>query len=416
MTRNDMTRTDYDVLIVGGGMVGLAMAASLCDSSLKIGVLERQDFSSVDQPSLLTEQQVAANDYDIRVSAINPANQAFLSSFDVWQKIPSCRLANYEKMFVWDALGQGKIEFDAAKLGRAFLGTIVENRVLRAALYQRLMNTSNVTLLTNHSIDQIINLAASTNNESVTVALANGEQIKCRFLIGADGANSLVRQQLIIGNSSQPYEQSAYVVNVQCELPHQNTAWQRFTEFGPVAFLPLPDEKLCSIVWSIDTVQANALKLKNLTASAFAEKLASFFESRLGQLEIISPIQNFPLISQHSETYLTRRCALIGDAAHTIHPLAGQGVNLGLQDALSLSQQIKAQLSAGRDFTNIANLRAFERIRKQQNYLMQASMSGFKWLFGSNQMPVVLLRNSLLTQMNQLELVKQQFISHAMGI
>ena len=406
---NPYMANQYDVIIVGGGMVGLAMAASLVDLGISIAVLEKSNFEDLSVSKLLSESQPDASDFGIRVSAISPGNQKLLTDWQAWNKIPSRRLANYEFMRVWDAQGSGEICFNAADVAQPWLGSIVENQVLRAAIYQALSAHSQVQLLSNMTVNSIM-----TEPDRVQIESACGRTLSARLLIGADGALSSVRQKLMIGSEQTAYAQRAFVANVRTELAHQDTAWQRFTPFGPVAFLPLPDPHLCSIVWSID--EAQAASLDDLNQREFAEKLGKAFELRLGQVELVSDFAAFPLIKRHSETYLSQRCALVGDAAHTIHPLAGQGVNLGFQDVACLSRVIAQQHQQGRDIGLTANLRPFERERKSENYLMQNAMSGFKWGFGQQSLPLTLLRNFALNFVdNQVDL-KNIIIKRAMGI
>ncbi|WP_444996178.1 UbiH/UbiF/VisC/COQ6 family ubiquinone biosynthesis hydroxylase [Aliikangiella sp. IMCC44359] len=398
-----------DIIIVGGGMVGLAMAAALSGTNLKIGVVEKLNFDLLTSQNYLSSETPLAEEFDTRVSAISPANQVYLSHLDVWSKIPLSRIANYEQMHVWDGDGSGEITFDAAEMAKPYLGAIVENQALRAALFHRLSMANNVKFFVNQQIKHI-----TTWQDRIDIELDNQSILSAQLLIGADGAQSAVCKQLAIGGSRVPYAQQAFVANVRTEKKHQNTAWQRFTQYGPVAFLPLPQPDLCSIVWSIDSAKAAQLSL--LGRDEFAERLAVAFESKLGKVELLTEFQSFPLIKRHSSCYLAPRCALIGDAAHTIHPLAGQGVNLGFQDVARLSQQIHEQLSYGRDFGLIANLRAFERERKAQNYMMQNAMSGFKWLFGKQILPVTLLRNYTMSVFDRNLFIKKILMSHAMGI
>lgn len=399
----------FDVMIVGGGMVGLAMAASLAESGISIAVFEKSSLEDLDLVNLLSEKSPQASDYAIRVSAISPGNQRLLSQWQAWPKIPSQRIANYQSMRVWDAQGSGEIEFDAADVAQPWLGAIVENQVVRAAVYQRLLTATNVQMFSNRTLQNIQNHA-----ESVEVEFDDGSIFSTKLLIGADGAQSSVRRKLMINSAQMPYQQQAFVANVRTELPHLNTAWQRFTPLGPVAFLPLPDTHLCSVVWSIDNAQAETLH--GLSQSEFADKLSAAFERRLGQVELVSNFAAFPLIKRHSDSYLHERCALIGDAAHTIHPLAGQGVNLGFQDVAALSQLITRLYQQKRDIGLKSNLRPFERERKTENYFMQNAMSGFKWVFGQQSLAVTLARNFALSFVDRQAGLKHQIIKRAMGI
>lgn len=399
----------FDIIIVGGGMVGLTMAAALAESDLSVAVLEKGSFDELTSGDWLVDSHCAANDYQIRVSAISPGNQRFLSNLGIWQNIPLQRKADYEQMKVWDADGDGSIVFDAAEIASPFLGSIVENQVLRAAALRRLQTCPNIEFLESQSVSEIETLA-----DNVSVELVSGQQLSARLLIGADGALSAVRQQLGISSQDQAYGQTAFVANIQTELNHDNTAWQRFTRNGPVAFLPLPKSNLCSIVWSIDSNKAE--ELQSLDEQLFAIKLGHAFEHRLGQVTAVSKVASFPLVKRHSERYLTERCVLVGDAAHTIHPLAGQGVNLGFQDVACLSLLIAELTKNQRDWSLMANLRPYERERKAENALMQNAMSGFKWLFGHTAMAPTLIRNTALNLADKSGPIKQEIIRRAMGL
>jgi 2-octaprenylphenol hydroxylase len=399
----------YDITIIGGGMVGLTMAVSLSDSDLKVLLIEKQDLNQVLDSDLFDAKVVTDDQFDVRVSAISPGNRAFLSRLGAWQNIPKQRQAAYEHMRVWDGDGTGKIEFSAAKIAQPDLGVIVENRMIQLALLKQIKDSRNVNCEFGHELDSI-----QTSDKSAELILTNGQSYQSKLVIGADGAHSVVKKLVGIDSNENDYSQIAYVANVKTELSHQNTAWQRFTPFGPVAFLPLANENLCSIVWSLDTDKAN--KLKDISTQEFVEKLQQAFESKLGQLKAVSKHYGFPLIKRHSQSYLSHRIALVGDAAHTIHPLAGQGVNLGFQDVASLAKLILQLDSQERDYGLVANLRPFERERKTENMLMQNAMSGFKHLFANQSMPVTLLRNFAMSALNDIPMVKETIIKKAMGI
>jgi len=390
-------------------MVGLTMAASLSDSDLKVLLIEKQDLNRVLDSDLLDAKAVNDDQFDVRVSAVSPGNRAFLSSLGAWQKIPKQRQAAYEHMKVWDGDGTGEIEFSAAKIAQADLGVIVENRLIQLALLKRIQACENIDCGFGHELNSI-----QTSDKSAEIILTNGQSYQSKLVIGADGAHSIVKKLAGIDSNENDYSQIAYVANVKTELPHQNTAWQRFTPFGPVAFLPLANENLCSVVWSLDTDKAN--KLKDIPTEEFTQKLQQAFESKLGRVTAVSKHYGFPLVKRHSQSYLSHRVALVGDAAHTIHPLAGQGVNLGFQDVASLSKLILQLGSHKRDYGLVANLRPFERERKTENMLMQNAMSGFKHLFANQSMPVTLLRNFAMSALNDIPMVKHSIIKKAMGI
>ena len=398
----------FDIIIIGGGMVGLAMAASLAESDLKILIIEKQNLPENFSSELLANNPVEDNDFDVRVSAISPANRELLSKFNAWQNIPQQRQANYQKMKVWDGDGTGKIEFSAAEVAQPDLGVIVENRLIQAALLKNIQAFGNVHCCFGLELEQI-----ESFGDHIEVNLSDGSQYKSQLLIGADGANSIVRQKLEIESEQMPYEQVAFVANVRTELSHQFTAWQRFTPTGPVAFLPLANDSLCSVVWSID--QEKAKKLKTIGEDEFAIKLQQAFESKLGKVTAVSEHFGFPLVKRHSQSYLQHRVALIGDAAHTVHPLAGQGVNLGFQDVACLSELILKLVQQKRDYGLMQNLRPFERERKTENLIMQNAMSGFIHLFANQSMPVTLIRNIAMSALNNLPMAKEMIIKKAMG-
>lgn len=399
----------FDITIVGGGMVGLAMVAALVETGKKILLIEKQSLSDSLSLELLEEKTLLAEDFDVRVSAISPGNRNFLSELGAWQNIPEQRQANYQKMNVWDGDGSGQIEFSAAKIAQPNLGVIVENRLIQAALLKRIESYGNVHCIFGNQLQNI-----ECNDDTVEVILENGDSYTSQLLIGADGAQSEVRMKLGIDSKQSSYQQIAFVANVQTEQPHQDTAWQRFTPFGPVAFLPMPQSNLCSVVWSLDEDKAD--KIKGLSNEVFGKKLQLAFESKLGEVKLISDYIGFPLIKRHAERYLANRVALVGDAAHTIHPLAGQGVNIGFQDVECLAKQIKLLIEQNRDIGMIENLRPFERQRKTENLLMQNAMSGFKHLFANQSMPVTLIRNFAMSALDKIPMAKELIIKKAMGL
>ncbi len=401
--------TNYDICIVGGGMVGLAMAASLAETELNILLIEKQDLNQSLNDHWLLNQKVEMKEFDVRVSAISPVNRDFLKQHNVWQNIPQQRLAHYQKMNVWDGDGTGKIEFDAAAIAQADLGVIVENRVLQAALLKRINNADNIHCYFGVGLEDV-----EINDEAVSIVLSDGSSAICQLIIGADGAHSNLRKKLSIQSNETDYQQIAYVMNVKTEHSHQHTAWQRFTATGPVAFLPLPDEHCCSVVWSIDQDKGDALA--SLNSKDFALKLQYAFESRLGNVAPISQHFAFPLVKRHAQSYLSKRAALVGDAAHTIHPLAGQGVNLGFQDVDNLSTLIIKLIDAKRDFSLLQNLRSYERERKTKNLIMQNAMSAFKHIFANQSLPITLLRNFTMSGLNRFSSAKDIIIKKAIGL
>ncbi|HOB60999.1 MAG TPA: UbiH/UbiF/VisC/COQ6 family ubiquinone biosynthesis hydroxylase [Candidatus Competibacteraceae bacterium] len=394
-----MTSTHYDLIIAGGGMVGSALACALSAAELRIALLE----------SAPLERIRPEPEPDIRVSAINRASQRIFAAVGAWDGMAAWRIGPFRDMRVWDATGPGQIHFDSAHIGEALLGWIIENRVIQFALLERLQQRPTVELF--HPVT--LESAEPAPDGGWQVRLSDGRTLSARLLVGADGAQSKVRQLAGIDTGGWGYDQKAVVAHVRTAEPHQETAWQRFLPTGPLAFLPLHDGR-CSIVWS--TTPAQADDLLALDAAAFAEALAEAFDWRLGAVVEVGPRAAFPLRLQHAHAYVQPGLALIGDAAHVVHPLAGQGVNLGLLDAATLAEVIVDALAANRNFAALQTLRRYERWRKSHNLLMLGVMDGFKRLFGSTLPPVRLLRNVGLNLTDAAEPLKNWIARQAMGL
>jgi 2-octaprenylphenol hydroxylase len=358
----------YDVVIAGGGMVGSMLACVLGDSSLKVALVEREQ-----PPAVLGAA------YELRVSALTLASRTMLEVLGVWRGIAQRRFAPVAAMRVWDGGGQGEIRFDAAEIGEPALAYIVENNVIVAALHERLTQTMNV-----HRVSGAI--ADISRNGEAHATLVDGRRLRARLLVAADGADSAVRGLLGIPQRRFELAQQGIVATVRTARAHESTAWQKFLPTGPLAFLPLPEPHTCSIVWSAD--RARAEELLALDDDAFRAALAQSFGDRLGEIESVSARAAFPLTLAHAERYAIERAVLVGDAAHTVHPLAGQGVNLGFLDAAALGEVLLAVTQEGRDIGALHVLRRYERWRKGENLAMLSATGGFKFLFG-NDWPVV---------------------------
>jgi 2-octaprenylphenol hydroxylase len=391
--------TDYDLLIAGGGMVGSALACALGDADLKIGLLEGAPLDRI-RPGL---------ELDARVSAISHASQRIFAAVGAWDGIAAWRVSPFRDMRVWDVTGFGSIHFDSAAIGEPLLGWIIENRVIQFALLERVQQLPAVELLCPATLDT----AQALENGCWRVCLSDGREFTTRLLVGADGAQSRVRQLAGIETSGWSYDQTAIVANVRTAEPHQQTAWQRFLPTGPLAFLPLADGR-CSIVWATPPEQADALLALN--EAEFAEALAEAFDQRLGAIVEVGHRAAFPLRLQHARAYVQPGLALIGDAARVIHPLAGQGVNLGLLDAATLAEVVLDAVAAGHDFGSLKVLRRYERWRKGDNLLMMGMMDGFKRLFGNGLPPVRLLRNIGLNLTDTAGPLKNFIARRAMGL
>lgn len=387
-----------DIAIIGGGMVGLALAAAFKDSDLRIAVIE----GSVPNERLGTLP-------DVRVSALSRSSETLLRKLGIWQGIEQRRATPYYGMEVWEQDSFAKIEFDASSMAQPDLGHIVENRVIQLALLEQVKKLDNVIL---HMPAHCATLAVGEQESWLT--LDNGQALTAKLVVGADGANSWLRQQMAIPLTHWDYGHHAIVANVKTAEPHQNIARQIFTPHGPLALLPLSEPNMCSIVWS--TQPNRAEKLLAMPEEAFNKVLTSEFDVRLGVCEVQGERAAFPLKMRYARDFVVERVALVGDAAHTIHPLAGQGVNLGLLDAASLAQEVLTLWNKGHDIGSKRNLRSYERWRKAEAAKMIAAMQGFRDLFSGENPAKKLVRGIGLSLAGQLPGAKDEIMKRALGL
>jgi len=396
-------------------MVGAALACALAETGLRIGLFDQSRFDP-DQLSCNKAEPL----FDPRVSAIAPASQRFLSNLGAWQITETVRVSPYTDMMVWDADGTGSIHFSAADIHEQSLGHIVENSAIVLGLYQRLKQLSNIVVLSPVSMESFERLAEDPLG-CVMFATSEGESYTTTLLVGADGPQSRVRQLANFTTREWDYHHQAIVTTVRTELPHKTTALQRFMETGPLAFLPLLDtaaleedqQHYCSIVWSTGIDQA--AELMELDDMQFAGRLTDAIEHRLGKIEWTDRRYSFPLRQRHAVDYVQPNIALVGDAAHTIHPLAGQGVNLGFMDAQALANEIHSAVQRQRPLGELAILRRYQRARKGHNLGMMGAMEGFKQLFAQDALPVRWLRNTGLNGIDRLGFIKNRLMRQAMG-
>ena len=384
----------YDVIIVGGGMVGATLAVALGEQSdLNIALIEAYP------PTPLNEFDKP----DLRVSALTRASETLLNNLTIWQQLIPSRISQFTDMKVWET-NSSSLHFDSAEIGESLLGNIVENRHLQQACLTRCKQIPTINFL---CPAKPISL---TDN---TLTLDDGRTLTAELVVGADGAQSPLREWAEIETHGWDYQQSAVVCTVTTEHSHQQTAWQRFLPEGPLAFLPLSDPHQCSIVWSNSTEETELLW--QLDDDIFKDTLGKAFENTLGEIQEVSKRAKFPLKLRHADHYVESGFALVGDAAHTIHPLAGQGVNIGFLDAATLAEVVLEAHGKGRKIGNLHTLNKYQRRRKGDNLVMQMTMDAFKRVFGSELEPVRWARRFGLQTVNKSALLRKLFMRQASG-
>lgn len=392
-----------EVIIVGAGMVGSALAAALKHSGLDVLLLDGGEL----QPAAFTP----ADAFEPRVSALSAASQNVLVNLGAWDGIIARRASPYRHMQVWDGSGTGQIHFSATSVQAEVLGHIVENRIVQDALLEQLQDGS-VHLLPNARLSML-----RRSGSGWLLTLEDGSTLRTPLLIGADGANSSVRKLAGCATREWDYRHHAVVTSVRTELPHQLTCWQRFTDEGPLAFLPLQHadgENWCSIVWSLPPERAHAVL--QLDDKDFNRQLTAALEGRLGQVLHSDRRFAVPLRQRHAKRYVEPGLALLGDAAHVIHPLAGQGVNLGFLDVAELAQVLLKALQRGEELASLQVLSRYERRRMPHNLSMMAAMQGFQELFQADALPLRWLRNVGLRQVDSMHEAKALFVRQALGL
>lgn len=391
------------IAVVGAGLVGAAAVLSLSTR------LPGYQIHWLDRGSL--EPSTAAADMEARVIACTPGSQAYLESLGAWQLAAPERIQPYQSMRVWDQLGGAAIEFQSRDLGAASLGSIVEVSELFRALHAKIKKQNNVRLWPGCEVK---NLVESERQRSLI--LSSGETIDCELVVGADGSRSTLRELAAIKTRVRKMGQQALVAVVSHQYEHRATAWQAFGESGPLAFLPLPDDQdgrhQSSIVWSLDD-QAAAL-IPNLSDEELMRLVESGIDRRLGEITTIRQRASFPLQQLHAQNYVLPGLCLLGDAVHTIHPLAGQGANLGFRDVAALETELCRAQQREVWIGDRTILRRYERSRKLENLSMLASMEAFRHGFGSRQAALRWILNKGMRQVNRWSFIKNQFAKRAM--
>lgn len=386
-----------DIAVVGGGMVGAATALALARAGFATALLEARP------PSEWRVQ----DEVDLRVVGLAPSSIALLEDLGVWTSIRDARACPYAHMHVWDAGNGAAIDFDAAHEGRDLLGYIVENNLVQWTLWQAL-EAAGVQRLCPATVKDF-----EVRSDRVVLELADSESLSVRLLVAADGAGSPLRERAGIATRGRDYGQRAIVAHVATERPHAHTAWQRFLPAGPLALLPLADGR-SSVVWSLP--EAEARRVQSLDDEAFLNELGLASDFRLGRITDATPRAAFPLKLQLASTYQADRFVLLGDAAHAVHPLAGQGVNLGLRDVAELRDTLVAARDAGRDIASAHVLRRYARRRRSADTLDAYGFDALARVYAWQSLPLVAARGLGVRVLDHLTPLKRRIAAHAAGL
>ncbi|AHG85400.1 2-octaprenyl-3-methyl-6-methoxy-1,4-benzoquinol hydroxylase [Bibersteinia trehalosi USDA-ARS-USMARC-190] len=385
-----------EVIVIGGGMVGAATALGLAKLGLNVALIEKNPLPAF-EPNC---------PYDVRISAISAASVSLLEKLGAWQIIEQMRVCPYDGLETWEVEGFDTC-FHASELGLDKLGFMVENNLIQIGLWQALNDYANCTQAVGFS-----QISAKREDEIWTVTLDNERQFSAPILLACDGANSQVRQWGGIGLTSWQYRQHCLLAVAETALPQQSITWQQFFPSGPRAFLPLCGNHGC-IVW-YDSPERIA-ELTQLSNEKLSAEIMAAFPSRLGEVSVTVKA-SFPLTRQHAQRYYQNGVILVGDAAHTINPLAGQGVNLGFKDVKALLEQAEQALEKGENFANADIWKKYEWKRKPDNLLMQTGMDVFYKTFKTDLMPVKALRNLGLVVAQRAGVLKKKALQYALGL
>lgn len=393
------TTQNFDIAIVGGGNVGLTLALALAkNTDLSIAIFEASDVS----------HPFNADEYHYRVSAVALASSRIFESLGVWDAMQAMRVSPFTSTHVWESTSNAQLDFSCNDISQPLLGHIVENNVMQNALLAKLADYPQIQLLKPITLQPL-----RTQEDSVLLTDDGGNSYHARLIVAADGARSWVRGQVGIPVERDDYDQKAIVATVETDLPHQKCARQVFLPSGPLAFLPLAESRMSSIVWSLPTEQAE--ELKDVDLESFRQQLEEAFAGQLGSIKAISKRYTFPLIRQQATSYVKDHVALVGDAAHVMHPLAGQGVNLGLLDAASLAEVIADAHRAGKDYADFKTLRRYERWRRADNLALMTGVDIIKHFFASENPTVKTARAVGISMVNRLTVLKNIFTRYAVG-
>lgn len=394
-----MSKLHTEVLIAGAGIAGATLA----------NILGRNGISSIIVDAANSGKPALHPASDPRALSITLASASLLAYINIWQKLPPARIGFFRKMQVWDEHSHGDIYFDSADICEPVLGYIVEQSLLERSLNEAISFLPDSKVITETCITSI-----TTDKDKVAVELSNGEHIHAKLLVAADGRNSTVRRLAGLGYDSHDYHQLAVACTVTTSLPHEHTARQRFLGSGPLAFLPLADENSCGIVWSTSPAQAQSLL--TMPEPEFCHQLQLSIQHRLGEITASGPRTVFKLVRAQAPQYTADRLALVGDAAHCVHPLAGQGANMGLLDVAALAELIVAAKKTNRSIASRNLLRRYERWRKGENQRMLVVLDGLKYLFGHDNNVIRNVRGFGLNAVNSASCIKNLIMKHATGL
>ncbi|MCP4990338.1 MAG: FAD-binding protein [Colwellia sp.] len=389
----------FDCVVIGGGMVGAASALTLAQLGLHVALVEQY------QPKHYSAEQTL----DLRVSAISLASKNLLTQIGAWQQVEQWRTCPYKRLGVWE-YDYAYTEFNADDISQNHLGHITENRLIQLALWQKISTISNI-----HTFcpDSLISINQGTDKATLTLS---HNVISAKLVIGADGAQSKVRQMSAIGITGWDYQQSAMLINVETALSQQDITWQQFFPTGPVAFLPLPGQSelggYASLVWYHKRDEIN--RLASLSNAQLEQEVIDNFPKQLGNIKVLDK-GTFPLTRRHANTYQHKRVLLLGDAAHTISPMAGQGVNLGFKDVIALQHVIADAISNGETWHDEAVLARYEQVRRKENLIMMSAMDALYVGFSHPSPIVKAARNLALLAVNKVPFINSEIKNKALA-
>jgi 2-octaprenyl-3-methyl-6-methoxy-1,4-benzoquinol hydroxylase len=401
---------NFDCVVVGGGMVGAACALSLANLGLSVAIVEQMKPKGFEK----------AQPIDLRVSAISLASEHLLTQLSAWSQLEQWRLCPYKRLGVWEHQAS-YTEFNSDNIDQSHLGHIIENRLIQLALWQQIEKHPQVSLYCPASL---VGFTQDNNEVRVTLSVqahspegCETQEITAKVLIAADGANSQVRKLANIGITGWDYQQSAMLINVETQSHQQDITWQQFFETGPVALLPLPGKSelggYASLVWYHQ--KAEIKRLSSLSNEQLQTEILQEFPQRLGKINVIDK-GAFPLTRRHANTYQKGRVLLIGDAAHTINPMAGQGVNLGFKDVKALQTIISTAIANDQCWHQPEFLSGYERMRRKDNLLMMSTMDSLYAAFSHPSSAIKLFRNIGLTMANKVPFLKNKALAYACGV